>query len=131
VLLESKVVLTLVSPGLASGVGLDAADLDRLDEGQGPIRLITPSARAWLKAGGGAAGVTTFAVPSMLAVDVAAHPGEVHCEAAVASLAAAPEPHLLVTSSGPGRRVMWCHTADPGAKARMIADVMRIRPLAR
>ena len=40
-------------------------------------------------------------------------------------------PRLLVTSRGPGRRVTWCHTADPGAKARMIADVLRVRPLAR
>jgi len=39
----------------------------------------------------------------------------------------APEPVLLVSSApdAPGRRVTWCHTADPGAKARIFADLMR------
>jgi hypothetical protein len=123
--------ITLVSPGLASGVSLDAADLNRLDEGHGPIKLITPPARAWLQAVGGAGASSAFAVPSMLAVDVAAHPGEVRCEAAVATVAGPKGPRLLVTSSGPGRKVTWCHTADPGAKARIISDVLRVQPLAR
>ena len=28
----------------------------------------------------------------------------------------------------PGRAVTWCHSADPGAKARIVADVLRVRP---
>ncbi|AMY08021.1 Pyrimidine-specific ribonucleoside hydrolase RihA [Luteitalea pratensis] len=133
VLLDSPVALTVVSPSLATGIGLDAADLDRLDEGHGPIKLITPPARAWLQAVRGVDDATAFAVPAMLAVDVAAHPGDVRCEAAVASVAT-PQPHgprLLIASSTEGRRVTWCHTADPGAKARIIADVLRVRQLPR
>jgi len=130
-LLESTVTLTLVSPSLASGVGLDATDLDRLDEGHGPIKLITPPARAWLQAVVGAGSSRAFAVPSMLAVDVAAHPGEVRCEAAVASIAGPPQPHLLVTSRGSGRSVTWCHTGDPGAKTRILGDVLRVQPSSR
>ena len=132
-LLDSPVPLTLVSPSLATGMALDAADLDRLDEGRGAIKLITPPARAWLQAASKAHGTTAFAVPAMLAVDVAAHPGDVRCEPAVASIGP-PTPNgqrLLITISPAGRKVTWCHSADPGAKDRLIADVLRVRPLAR
>jgi pyrimidine-specific ribonucleoside hydrolase len=132
-LLESPVSLTLVSPGLATGMGLDAADLDRLDEGHGPIKLITPTARAWLQAARDVGGVSAFAVPAMLAVDVAAHPGDVRCEPAVASVQAhtAGGPRLQVSVGPTGRKVTWCHSADAGAKARILADVLRARPVPR
>ena len=132
VLLDSPVALTLVAPGLASGVGLDASDLDRLDAGHGPIKLITPPAREWLQAAIARSGATAFAVPAMLAVDVAAHPGAMRCEGAVASVvnSSASRPALVVATSTEGRRVTWCHTADADAKDRMISDVLRVRPLA-
>ena len=132
VLLDSPAPLTLVPAGVDGEVGLDAADLDRLDEGRGPIKLITPSSRAWLQGVSSRTGATVFAVPAMLAVDVAAHPGDVRCEPAVAAMrsTAAGPPTILVSSEpgAQGRTVTWCHTADPGAKARMIADVLRVQP---
>jgi len=131
VLLDSPVALTLVSSSPATGMGLGAADLDHLDQGHGPIKLLTPPARAWLQAAGAATGAAAFPVPAMLAVDVAAHPGEVRCEAAVAAIATRPPlgARLEVTTSPIGRKVMWCHTADPGARARIIGDVLRVRPV--
>lgn len=132
-LLESPVALTLVSPRLTTGMSLDAADLDRLDQGRGAIKLITPPARAWLQAITAASGATAFAVPAMLAVDVAAHPGEIRCETAVASVEprASHGPRLWVASGPAGRKVTWCHSTDPGAKARILADVLRVHPLPR
>lgn len=129
-LLDSSVAVTLVPGGAAAPVALDAADVDRLDRGHGPIKLITPSARGWLEAETRRHGGAAFPVPAMVAVDVVAHPGAVRCEAAVAAIAqAGPEgPRLLVRAGPHGRRVTWCHTADPDAKARMIADVLRVRP---
>ena len=131
VLLDSPVALTLIAPQLTTGVGLDAADLDRLDAGRGPIRLLLPSARAWLQAVTNGSTRTAFAVPAMLAVDAAAHPGEMRCEAAMASLRTEPGPAALLVSSesgATGRRVTWCHTADPGAKDRMLTDLLRLAP---
>jgi inosine-uridine nucleoside N-ribohydrolase len=130
VLLDSPLSLTLVRAGLGTGVGLDAGDLDRLDRGRGPIALITPAARSWLQATTGSDGA--FAVPAMLAVDVAAHPGALRCEQAVAAMVSAPSlprarpaARLGVAIRTTGRRVTWCHTADSGAKDRVIADVLR------
>jgi inosine-uridine nucleoside N-ribohydrolase len=133
VLLDSPVALTLVRPGPGSGAVLDTADLERLDAGHGPIKLITPSARAWLQAVTGRDGATAFPVPAMLAVDAAAHPGQVRCEPAVASLSPAGGAgrHVQVTNGTAGRRVNWCHTADAGARTRMVDDVLRVRPVAR
>lgn len=131
VLLDSPVALTLVARGSSSGVGLDAADFDRLDAGRGPIRLITPSARLWLQDLAGRTGETALPVPAMLAVDAAAHPGDLRCEAAIAALAGNSTDRALVVSGAPGapgRAVTWCHSADPGAKARIVADVLRVRP---
>ena len=133
VLLDSPVPITLVPPGDRHRIGLDAADLDRLDTGRGPIKLITPSSRGWLQAVTARTGDTAFPVPAMLAVDVVAHPGEVRCEAAVATLVTDPTggPALRVSAEpgATGRPVTWCHTADPGAKTRMLDDVLRVRPL--
>jgi inosine-uridine nucleoside N-ribohydrolase len=135
ILLDSPAPITLVPADLGPKAGLDAADLDRLDQGRGPIKLITPSARGWLGAEAARTGSTAFPIPGLLAVDVVAHPGEIRCEAAIATLTnlgAAP-PALLVSSvpGAPGRRVTWCHTADPGAKQRILADVLRLQPLRR
>lgn len=133
VLLDSPVPITLVPAGMGPGVGLDGADLDRLDQGRGPIKLITPASRGWLQGVNARTGSTAFPIPAMLAVDVAAHPGELRCETAIATLSTgtAGPPALLVSSAPgtPGRRVTWCHTADPGAKARIIADVLAVPPL--
>ena len=130
-LLESPVAVTLVSPGLATGMSLDSVDLDRLDQGRGAIKLITPPARAWLQAISTNGAAAAFAVPAMLAVDVAAHPGEIRCEAAIARVEprSSNGPRLWVTSGPAGRKVTWCHSADPGAKARILADVLRVQPL--
>lgn len=130
--LSSTVPVTLVAGDLATGVGLNGADLDRLDTGRGPIKLITPSSRLWLEELTSRTGAQTFAVPAMLAVDVAAHPGQLRCEAAIATLTGdAASRSLLVSSTpgAPGRAVTWCHTADPDAKTRIIADVLRLQPL--
>jgi pyrimidine-specific ribonucleoside hydrolase len=133
VLLDSPVPITLVPPGDSTGIGLDAADLDRLDTGRGPIKLITPSSRGWLQGVTARTGGTAFPVPAMLAVDVVAHPGEARCESAVATLVTdtTGEPALRVSAEpgATGRSVTWCHTAAPGAKARMLDDVLRVRPL--
>lgn len=131
VVLDSQLPVTLVAGDLTIGVGMTGADLDRLDTGQGPIKLITPSARLWLQELTSRTGAQTFPVPAMLAVDVAAHPGELRCEAAIATLAGdAARRSLLVSSTpgSPGRAVTWCHTADPDAKARVITDVLRLQP---
>ncbi len=132
VLLDSPVAITLVAPDLSTGVGLDARDLERLEEARGPIRLVLPSARAWLEQVTATAGQSSFAVPAMLAVDVAAHPGELRCEVAMASLSNTPDTSTLVVSSeatAAGRRVTWCHTADAAAKDRILADLMRLAPV--
>ncbi len=133
VLFDSPVPITLVPPGDTTGIGLDAADLDRLDTGRGPIKLITPSSRGWLQGVTARTGATTFPVPAMLAVDVVAHPGGVRCEAAVATrvtdTAGAPALRVSTEPGGTGRPVTWCHTAVPEAKARMLDDVLRVRPL--
>lgn len=131
VLLDTPVPITLVPADARTGLGFGAADLDRLDEPTGPVRMVTGSARAWLTAVTSRAGGTTFPVPALLAVDVAAHPGEVRCEAAVATLArdAQGVPHLWVSTGTGGRKVTWCHTADPGAKARILADIARLVPV--
>jgi inosine-uridine nucleoside N-ribohydrolase len=130
-LLTSSVALTLVPGGASSLVDLDAADLDRLDQGHGPIKLITPSARLWLDAKTRPHAGAAFPVPAMVAVDVVAHPGTIRCEAAVAGVGpSGPNgPRLIVEEGLHGRRVTWCHTADPSAKARMIDDVLRVQPL--
>ena len=129
VLLDSPIALTLVRPGPLAGVALDAADLDRLDQGVGPVKLIVPSAREWLQAATRREGITAIAVPAMLAVDVAAHPGKMRCEPAAASFGRSGPagPRLLIENSPTGRKVTWCHSADPEAKARIIADVLRVR----
>lgn len=133
VVLDSAAPIALVPASIEAHVGLDATDLDRLDEGRGPIKLITPSSRAWLQNVSSRTGGAMFPVPAMLAVDVAAHPGDLRCEAAVAALrsAATGRPALMVSSTPgtPGRTVMWCRSTDPGAKDRMIADVRRVQPL--
>lgn len=133
VLLDSPLAITLVPSDLSTGVGLDAADVDRLDQGKGAVKLITPSARAWVQTGQNRGGGPAIPMPAMIAVDVAAHPGKVRCEAAVATLGpSGPDgPRLLVSTATSGRRVTWCHTADPEAKTRMLDDVLRVRPLAR
>ncbi len=131
-LLDTPVDITLVAPDLASGLGFDAGDLDRLEDARGPIRLVLPSARAWLQAETDGAGTTAFAVPALLAVDVAAHPGSIRCEPAVATLPTAPGEPAVIVSGEPGatgRQVTWCHTADAGARDRIIADLMRLGPL--
>ena len=122
VVLESGVALTLVPAGAAAGVTFDSADLNALDARGGPIALIIPGARAWLQAVTNGTSSTTFPVPALVAVDVAAHPGEVRCEVATASMDTSSA--ALIVSSTPaseGRRVTWCHTADPAAKSRILA----------
>jgi inosine-uridine nucleoside N-ribohydrolase len=123
VVLDSGVALTLVPAGTTTGVSFDARDLDRLEAQGGPLALVIPGARAWLQAVTNGTPSTTFPVPALVAVDVAAHPGEVRCEVATAALRTSPQPALLVSSTpGPaGRRITWCHTADPAAKSRMLA----------
>jgi hypothetical protein len=110
---------------------LDAADLDRLDQGRGPVKLVIPSARAWLQAERARQDTAAMPVPSMLAVDVAAHPGELRCEAALATLTSSAAPALIVSSApgSGGRHVTWCHGADAAAKTRMIGDVLRLQPV--
>jgi inosine-uridine nucleoside N-ribohydrolase len=133
ILLDSPVPITLVPAVDSPDIGLNAADIDRLDTGRGPIKLITPSARGWLQGITATSGDMSFPVPAMLAVDVVAHPGEVRCEAAVAALVTdttgAPALRVSAEPAATGRPVTWCHTADPGAKARMLDDVLRVRPL--
>ena len=131
VLLDSDVAITLVAPGLSTGLGLDSRDLDRLDAARGPVRLVLPSARGWLQAVTAASGGDAFAVPAMLAVDAAAHPGAMRCESATATLRTSPSPATLLVSTEPGtpgRPVAWCHTADAGAKDRILTDLMRLAP---
>ncbi|WP_396625174.1 nucleoside hydrolase [Luteitalea sp.] len=130
-LLETTVPITLVPADARTGLGFGAADLDALEAGQGPVRMVTSSARAWLTAVTARAGGTTFPVPSLLAIDVTAHPGEVRCEAAVARLARDEQgvARLWVSIGTEGRPVTWCHTADPGAKARILADIARVGPV--
>lgn len=133
VLLDSPIALTLVPADASTGVGLDAADIDRLDQGRGPVKLITPSARAWVQTDQNRGHGQSVPVPAMLAVDVAAHPGQMRCESAVVTFAppGAGAPRLLVSTGLSGRQVTWCHTADPGAKTRMLDDVLRVQPLPR
>lgn len=130
VLLDSPVALTLVPSDASTGIGLTAADIDRLDQGQGPVKLLTSSARGWLQVLRSRGGGDAFPMPAMIAVDVAAHPGKVRCEAAVARLETngAAGPRLVVATGTEGRRVTWCHMADDEDKARMIADVLRVTP---
>lgn len=125
VVLDSGVAVTLVPAGAATGVGLGSRDLDALEARGGAIGLVIPGARAWLQAVTNGTAATTVPVPALVAVDVAAHPGEVRCEVAMASLQTAPTTALVVSSApdAPGRRVTWCHTADPAAKARILADL--------
>lgn len=121
VVLDSGVALTLVPGGAATGLALAAHDLDALERRGGPIGLVIPGARAWLQAVTHGAAMTAFPAPALVAVDVAAHPGEVRCEIATASLETGPT--ALLVSSAPdaaGRRVTWCHTADPHAKTRIL-----------
>lgn len=122
VVLDSGVAVTLVPAGDATGVAFGAGDLEALEALTGPIRLLTPGARAWLQATTNGTSKTTFPVPALVAVDVAAHPGEVRCEVATASLETTPTAALLVSSApdASGRPVTWCHTADPGARARIV-----------
>lgn len=133
VLLASPLALTLVPADGSTGIGLDAADIDRLDQGRGPVKLITPAAPGWLQVQKSRGGGDAFPMPAMIAVDVAAHPGKVRCESAVAALEApgGDGARLLVSTATAGRRVTWCHTARADDKARMIADVLRVQPLAR
>ena len=129
VLLDSPVAITLVAPGLSTGVALDSADLDRLEEVRGPIRLVVPSARAWLQQVTTHGDQAAFEVPALLAVDVAAHPGQLRCENASASVSTATGTPTLLVSSAPtdnGRRVTWCHTADAAAKDRILGDLMQL-----
>jgi inosine-uridine nucleoside N-ribohydrolase len=130
VLLDSPVALTFVPPAAASQAGLDAEDLDRLDRGRGPIALITPSARQWLDTRIAAGEPGGIPVAAMLAVDVAAHPGTVRCESAVASLVAGDtpgRPRLIIATGTTGRRVTSCHMVDAGARQRMVGDVLRVQ----
>jgi pyrimidine-specific ribonucleoside hydrolase len=130
VLLDSRAAITLVAPDLSTGIGLDAGDLDRLDQGRGAIKLVVPSARAWLQATTSDTTRTAFPVPALLAVDAAAHPGAMRCEPAMASIPTEPAPAALLVSNEPGargRRVTWCHTADAGAKERILTDLLRRR----
>jgi len=133
VILDSPAPVTLVPAAAHAPVALVAADLNRLDEGRGPIKLITPAGRAWLQTQTPREGSLALPVPAMLAVDVAAHPGALRCEAALATLTSEPsrEPALTVSSTpgSGGRQVTWCHAAAPGAKARMLDDVLRLRPV--
>lgn len=122
VLLDSDVALTLVPAGPATGMTLDARDLDALEARGGAIGLIVPGARAWLQAVTNGTTASAFPAPALVAVDVAAHPGEVRCEVAAASLATGSSALLVATAPAPsGRRVSWCHTADPAAKSRILA----------
>jgi inosine-uridine nucleoside N-ribohydrolase len=123
VVLDSGVALTLVPAGAATGVALDTRDLDDLEARGGPLALVIPGARAWLQAVTNGTSSTTFPIPALVAVDVAAHPGEVRCEIATATLQTSPAPALVVWSAPglAGRRITWCHTADPGAKPRILA----------
>ncbi|BCS31951.1 hypothetical protein TBR22_A11550 [Luteitalea sp. TBR-22] len=131
VLLDAEVPVTLVPADSRTGLGFGAADIDALDAAPGPVRMVTSSARAWLTAVTARAGGTTFPVPALLAVDIAAHPGEVRCEAAVATLARDERgvSHLWVSTGTEGRKVTWCHTADAGAKARILADIGKLKPV--
>lgn len=133
VLLDSPVAITLVPAEAITGVGLEAADVDRLDQGRGPVKLITPSARAWVQAHLRRVGGVAVPMPALVAIDVAAHPGKVRCEPAMAALGQTGPagPRLLVSTATSGRRVTWCHMADAGAKTRILGDVLRVQPLAR
>lgn len=133
VVLDSAVPLTLIAPGDVTQIGLDASALDRLDTGRGPVKLITPSARGWLEDVRHRNGTSAFPIPAMLAIDAAAHPGSLRCEAAFATLATSGPggPRLIVAAGPPGRVVSWCHLADAGARERILGDVLRLRPRAR
>jgi pyrimidine-specific ribonucleoside hydrolase len=125
-LLESDVAITVV-PADAAGFTLAEPDLVRLDAADALVRRIVGGARAWLAHSKAA----QVAMPAMLAVDVVAHPGEVRCEAAVARLETPPGGPATLRVSGmpgaPGRRVSWCHTADPGARERILKDLLAVR----
>jgi len=125
VVLDSDVAITLVPPGPRAGVTLTADDLSGLDAPARPIALVLPGARAWLQVVTATTASAAFAAPALVAVDVVAHPGEVRCEVASATVRISPSPALLVSSTPApqGRRVAWCHTADAGAKARILADL--------
>jgi len=133
VLLDTAVPITLIAPGGGPQSDLDSSALDRLDAGRGPVKLITPSARGWLQDVGRRGGASAFPIPALLAVDVAAHPGAIRCEPAVATLVASGPggPRLLVTAGPAGRAVTWCDSADAAARDRIIGDVLRLRPLPR
>lgn len=122
VVLDSGVALTLVPAGTATGLALTADDLDALERRGGPIGLVIPGARAWLQAVTNGTPTTGFPAPALVAVDVAAHPGEVRCEVAAASLETGSTALLVSSAPAPGgRRVTWCHTADPAARSRILA----------
>lgn len=132
-LLDTSVPLTLIPADASTGVALTASDLDRLDAGPSPVRLVAPAAREWLRdMATRQPGTAAFPVPAMLAVDVTAHPGAVRCEPAVARLARGPGAASLQVSGAPGatgRPVTLCHTADAGATARILADLLRVTPV--
>jgi len=133
VLLDSPVDLTFIPLDAAMEAGLGVAELDRLDRGRGPIALITPSARQWLAKRVAAFGTSGIPVGAMLAVDVAAHPGSVRCESAVAALEVSSEagPRLMLGSGTAGRHVTSCRMVDRGANQRMVGDVLRARSRSR
>ncbi len=127
-ILQTAVDLTLVPALPETPFGFGAPDLDRLDRASGPIGLIAPSARAWLQAVARRDATSEFPIPALVAVDVAAHPGEFRCEAAAATLTTERgSPRLAIGPPGQGRLVTWCHTPDPGARERILTDLLAVR----
>jgi pyrimidine-specific ribonucleoside hydrolase len=126
VLLVADVAITLV-PVDAAGFALADADFARLDAADPLVRQIVGGARAWLTH----TKTSRVAVPAMLAVDVVAHPGQVRCESAMARLESPTSGPARLRISGtpaaPGRRVTWCHTADAGARERILKDLLAVR----
>lgn len=126
ILLAREMAITLV-PADAAGLALEEADLARLDAADSLVRQVAAGARSWLTH----TKTTLVAVPAMLAVDVVARPGTVRCEAATARLETpSGAPARLRVSGRPdptGRRVSWCHTPDPGARERILKDLLAVR----
>jgi len=129
VLLERDLAITLVPVAAEAGLRLDAADVNRLEAGDPLLRIVAAEARGWL-APRATAGTPYLDAPALLAIDVAAHPGEIRCEAAMAALSTEAGPARLLVSGTPnagGRRVTWCAAADAGAHDRIVRDLLALR----
>lgn len=136
VLLESRVPLTLAPFEISSKVWIEPDDLRLLSEGGASGRYLAEASRSWLALWQEVFKVGGFNPFDTLAVGYLVHPKLIRCEPLLAEIRTLPDdvteermqgaapaskPYLLALPlAAGGRRVLYCHQADPSFKSELL-----------